>query len=319
MDKAGRILIVDDEPQNIKVLAQLLRPNYQVMAAKSGEVALTAARGPQAPDLILLDILMPEMDGYAVCRRLKEDTGTMHIPVIFLSALDAPDEEARGFELGAVDYIKKPFHPVIVSARIKTHMQLKRKSDLLEIMAAVDGLTEIANRRSFDLAIEKEIRRAERNRTILSLILIDIDFFKKYNDHYGHATGDDCLRKIAGVLKKSVRRPFDLAARYGGEEFAVILPETDGSGALYVAESIQQAVAEAKIPHAASGICPYVSVSMGVMSTKITASILPEHLIRQADTALYRAKQQGRNQICCQERNKDRKNGKIPPNSDCGR
>ena len=179
MDEFPRILIVDDERQNIKVLTDFLRDDYKIMAAKTGLQALEAARSPNPPDLILLDIVMPDLDGYDVCKMLKQDDKTMHIPVIFVTGLGSTTEEVKGFELGAVDYIKKPFRPVIVKARIKTHIQLKRKSDLLDRLASIDGLTEIPNRRSFDAALEREIRRAYRNDKDISLILLDIDLFKK--------------------------------------------------------------------------------------------------------------------------------------------
>ena len=219
-----RILIVDDQRQNIKVLKDFLRDDYKIMAAKTGEQALEAARSATPPDLILLDIIMPGMDGYHVCRQLKEDPKTMHIPVIFVTGLGSTSEEAKGFEMGAVDYITKPFRPVIVRARIKTHIQLKRKSDLLDRLASIDGLTEIPNRRCFDATLEREMRRAFRNRAWVSLILMDIDLFKKYNDHYGHAAGDTCLRRVAKAAERVLLRASDQVARYGGEEFGIILP-----------------------------------------------------------------------------------------------
>nr|WP_240192132.1 diguanylate cyclase [Desulforhopalus vacuolatus] len=217
MDKSSSILIVDDERHNIKVLSELLRKDYKIMAAKNGEQALKAVLGDNPPDLILLDIMMPGINGYEVCRKLKENDHSMHIPIIFVSALGSSDDESLGFELGAVDYITKPFKPVIVKARVRTHIQLKQKSDLLERMASIDGLTEIPNRRSFDETLEKEIRRSARNKMILSLILMDIDFFKKYNDQYGHAEGDDCLRRVAKAIDGCMQRATDFAARYGGK------------------------------------------------------------------------------------------------------
>ncbi len=294
--KAGRILVVDDEPHNIKLLSDFLKEGNKIMVAKEGEPALKVAWGPNPPDLILLDIIMPGLDGYEVCRRLKADDRSMHIPVIFITALDHADDETKGFNLGAVDFITKPFNPVIVKARVNTHLQLKRKTDLLEQLASLDGLTELPNRRSLDENLEKEIRRARRDNAALSLILIDIDHFKKYNDHYGHVAGDGCLKKVARVIKEAGKRGADFAARYGGEEFAVILPDTDAGGATQVAENTCWAVAALKLPHAASPIADHVSISIGV-STVLPKNeeLSPSDLITAADTALYQAKESGRN------------------------
>jgi diguanylate cyclase (GGDEF)-like protein len=297
MDKFSRILIVDDERHNIKVLTELLREEYKIMAAKTGEQALKAVQGPNPPDLILLDIMMPGIDGYEVCRRLKADSLSMHIPVIFVSALDASDDESHGFELGAVDYITKPFKPVVVKARVKTHIQLKQKSDLLERMASIDGLTDIPNRRNFDDTLERELRKATRNGSLLSLILMDIDFFKKHNDYYGHAEGDDCLRRVAKTVDACMKRASDFAARYGGEEFAVILPETDTDGAVHVAEKIRIRVAQLNISHAASDVADHVSISLGVATVSGSQDSSPVDIIKAADTFLYKAKETGRNRV----------------------
>lgn len=297
MDKLSRILIVDDERHNIKVLSELLREEYKIMAAKSGQVALNAAHGPNPPDLILLDVMMPELTGYEVCRQLKAHPRTMHIPVIFITALDATDDEAKGFELGAVDYIFKPFKPVIVKARVRTHIHLKRKTDLLDRMASIDGLTEISNRRSFDITLEKELRRIARSGAFLSLILSDIDFFKKYNDYHGHAQGDTCLRRVAKALADCANRSGDFSARYGGEEFAVILPGTDLDGAITIAEKIRTTVAELNISHAASTVADHVTLSLGVATVSGSQDISPVDLIMTADDFLYQAKKSGRNAV----------------------
>lgn len=295
MDESGRILIVDDERYNIKVLTDFLREDHKIMAARTGEQALKAVRGPNPPDLILLDIVMPGIDGYEVCRRLKADSRTMHIPIIFVTALDAADDEARGFELGAVDYITKPFKPVIVKARVRTHVQLKHKTDLLDRMASLDGLTGIPNRRSFDAALDKEIRRAARDGSVLSLVMMDIDFFKKYNDQYGHVAGDACLRRIAKAVEGVLKRASDFAARYGGEEFAMILPETDMDGAVQIAEEVRHAVAALYIQHTGSDVAAHVSLSLGVATVSADRNISPVELIEAADASLYQAKGNGRN------------------------
>jgi diguanylate cyclase (GGDEF)-like protein len=296
MSEPSRILIVDDEPHNIKVLTDYLRPEHKIMAVKSGEQALKVLKGPKLPGLILLDIMMPGIDGYEVCKRLKADPALMHIPVIFITAMSNCEQEVKGFELGAVDFITKPFNPVVVKARITTHLQLKRKTDLLERLASLDGLTGIPNRRSFNLTLDREIRRAARNGSDLSLILMDIDYFKQYNDRYGHLAGDTCLRQVAQVLDNLVKRASDFVARYGGEEFALILPETGCNEALRIAESVHAAVAQLKIPHAASRVAKTVSLSLGVASLKPDPGITADGMVDAADTSFYQAKQNGRNQ-----------------------
>ncbi len=303
MEKAGRILIVDDERNNILVLSDFLKKDYEVMTAQSGEEALKAANGPQLPDLILLDIMMPGIDGYEVCRRLKADSRTMHIPVIFVTALDEIDDEAKGFDSGAVDYITKPLNPLIVKARVKAHLQLKQKTDLFNRMASIDALTEIANRRGFDMTLEKEIRRAAREGAFLSLILMDIDFFKKFNDLYGHAAGDECLKKVAKAVAGVVRRASDFVARYGGEEFAMILPGTDSKGAIHVAEVVRRAVVELNISHADSDIAEHVSLSLGVATVSADKTTRPIDLFNSADASLYQAKDKGRNRVCSSDKN----------------
>lgn len=297
MDKFSRILIVDDERYNIKVLTELLREDYKIMAAKSGEQALKAVQGEILPDLILLDIMMPGIDGYEVCRRLKADPRTLNIPVIFVTALDASDDESLGFELGAVDYITKPFKSLIVKARVKTHILLKKKTDLLDNLAFLDGLTGIPNRRNFDMVLEKEVRRAARNQTFISLILMDIDFFKKYNDHYGHAEGDTCLRRVARGVQGCLSRASDFAARYGGEEFVIILPEADMAGAIMVAEKVRLMVAGMDIEHSASDITGFVTLSLGVATVVGDQDVSPVDLIKAADASLYKAKESGRNKV----------------------
>ena len=297
MNETSRILIVDDERYNIKVLTDFLREDHKIMAAKTGEQALKAAQGSNPPDLILLDIIMPGIDGYEVCKRLKADSRTMHIPVIFVTAMDASDDEAKGFELGAVDYITKPFKPVIVKARVRTHIQLKRKTDLLDRMTLMDGLTEIPNRRCFDVTLEKEIRRAARDGSFLSLVMMDIDFFKNYNDRYGHVAGDVCLQRVAKAIEGVLNRASDCAARYGGEEFAMILPGTDMESAIHVAEEVRSAVAALNIQHVSSDVAEHVSLSFGVATVAAGHKMSLLELIEAADASLYQAKKNGRNRI----------------------
>lgn len=291
-----RVLVVDDAPSNLHILCRGLGKEFQCETASNGLAALEKIKA-DPPDLVLLDILMPGMDGYEVCRRLKADKATRSIPVIFLTALDDADEEAKGLELGAVDYVTKPFRIPIVQARVRNHVEMKRHRDLLERHALLDALTGIPNRRNFDDALVKEWRRSWRNGSSLALIIADIDYFKDYNDHYGHRAGDICLRQVAQTIAATVRRPSDIVARYGGEEFAVILPSTDVEGALVVAHSIQDAVNGLNLPHTCSAVGDCLTVSQGVAAIIPDPNGEPHDLIEAADKALYKAKKAGRNRL----------------------
>jgi diguanylate cyclase (GGDEF)-like protein len=291
------VLVVDDMPANIRVLANSLKEDYIVQVASRGEKALEIARGEHPPDLILLDILMPDMDGYAVCRALKNDPRTSQIPIIFVSALNEVDDQEKGLHLGAVDYITKPFHMALVKARIHNHMTLKIKNDLLEKMSQIDGLTQVANRRHFDQTLDREFQRHSRTGSMLGLIMLDIDAFKPYNDNYGHGVGDDCLVKVANALSAVVGRRVDCLARYGGEEFAVILPDTDLQGVVQVANSLHHAIDQLHLPHAWSDVADHVTISVGCACRAVTPGLQKADLLRAADQALYDAKRSGRNRV----------------------
>jgi diguanylate cyclase (GGDEF)-like protein len=255
---------------------------------------------------------MPEMGGHDVIRQLKEDPLTKEIPVIFVTALSSTGDEEQGLKLGAVDYITKPFSPPIVKMRIHNHIRFVHHHRLLDRLAYLDPLTEIANRRRFDQVLVKELSRAARNCTSLSVGMVDVDFFKQYNDQYGHAMGDRALYQIASSLKASLERPGDLVARYGGEEFALILPETDAPAAGRVAEKARRAVENEKIPHTISSVSSHITVSAGTATVRFTGRAgeqlretrdgqtcehTVESLMLQADQHLYKAKQNGRNQV----------------------
>ncbi len=296
-DERQKILIVDDERFNINVLVELLKPEHKTTVAKNGRQALERVLMGTPPDLILLDVMMPGMDGYEVIHKLKDNEKTKNIPVIFITALSQTSDEAKGFDLGAVDYITKPFQPTIVKARVNTHLRLKRKSDLLESLVALDGLTEIPNRRRFDETLDLEWKRAIRNNNLLSLVLMDIDHFKLYNDNYGHAAGDVCLKKVARSIEKVPQRPADLVARYGGEEFVAVLPETDGEGATQIAEQMREAVFSLGVTHEFSSASDVVTISLGVATIYPVVEIDQKYLIEQADKGLYDAKEEGRNRF----------------------
>ena len=474
------ILIVDDTPANLRLLTRILSSEgYEVRVASSGKQALRSIES-KPPGLIILDIMMPEIDGYQVCQQLKTKDETCDIPVIFLSALDEVTNKVKAFELGGVDYITKPFEPIEVVARVENQLRLRelqlqlqeknvelkllltvtqaineasdvdtalnvileqvcqtlgwdfgevwmpsaeetllqshclwyggdqnlvdfheyhqyltfpfylglkqrilqsskiefienistddsrnhsqnfpqnfffksalsvpilfankllsilifysRKSQIfdqrsqdilqaiatqlgsmiqrkqaeallkkaneeLERLATFDWLTQIPNRRCFDEYLFQEWRRMAREEKPLSLIFCDVDYFKLYNDHYGHQEGDDCLQRVAQALRRAVKRPADLVARYGGEEFAVILPNTEGENAVIIAETIREEIKKLKIIHAYSNVSEYVTLSLGVSCLIPSQTYSPEPLVTFADQALYEAKKQGRDRV----------------------
>lgn len=312
----GNILLIDDLPENLKLLTELLSElNYTVRSAINGARALKSAKA-KLPDIILLDIHMPEMDGYQVCQAFKLDAELCDIPILFISALDDTFDKLKAFQVGGVDYITKPFQMEEVVARLETHLTIQRQKKRLqdeiakrkqtelilqeanrklELLANLDGLTQIANRRRFDNYLALEWQRHQREQHSLTLVFIDIDYFKRYNDTYGHQGGDDCLMRVAQAIAKVPQRPTDLVARYGGEEFAVILSNTNLDGGLKVATAIQTQVLNLKVPHQSSDVSEYVTLSIGVASLVPTLELSLETLIANADEALYTAKSQGRN------------------------
>lgn len=291
-----RILLVDDQPANIRLLNEVFRDDCDVLMATSGQQALDVC-AVQCPDLILMDIVMPEMDGMEVLRRLKGSDLTSQIPVIFVTGHHDDEAEEAGLQAGAVDFIAKPIRPVIVRARVRTHLMLKYQSDLLRDMAIIDGLTGIPNRRRFDEVLNIEWQRCVREKQVLSLALIDIDFFKQFNDTYGHQAGDACLVSVAHALRASLNRPPDLLARYGGEEFVCLLPQTTADGAIHVANELLESVRRLNIAHATSKAANVVTISVGVSTIQPTVAGDCAQSLRLADEALYRAKHSGRNTV----------------------
>ncbi len=291
-----RVLIIEDERPNRRLLVEILKDDYDLYLAPDGLRGLRRAMAEPAPDLILLDIRMPYMDGYHVLEHLRSDETTSDIPVIVLTAFGSTEDELRGLKLGAVDFIAKPFSPDILLARLANHLDIARQRRQLAWSAAVDPLTGLANRRHFDDALERAWRRCLRSREPLSVAIVDVDHFKLYNDHYGHAAGDDALRAVAACLDGAMRRPYDLAARYGGEEFVLVMPSTDATAAACIAEAARARVEAAGLAHARSA-CGVVTLSVG------GATIVPESeggmrsVVEAADQALYQAKRTGRNRI----------------------
>lgn len=296
LGRRQRILIVEDVKLNAQILVNALKDTYDLRVAHNGVEALAMVR-EEMPDLILLDIIMPEMDGYEVCARLQSDPNTRDIPILFLTALEGDQNEAYGIELGAMDYIRKPFNVPIVKAKIRNHLELKRYKDILKRDSRIDGLTRIPNRRRFDEAYVEERDRARRTKTPLAVLMIDLDRFKLYNDAYGHLQGDDVLRLVAQTLYHALHRPGDLVARWGGEEFVVLLPQTDLEGAVTVAERLRKAVWELEMPHESSPVAKVLTVSIGVAASKAGQPWSYDMLLQWADEAVYRAKAEGRNKV----------------------
>lgn len=307
--RPSQILIVDDDPTAIQVLNKAVADLGECRFALGGRAALEMLRD-FAADLVLLDAAMPGLDGYSTCRAIKREHPDL--PVIFVTAAHDPESEVRALEAGAVDFISKPVVPQVVRARVSTHLKLKAQNDLMQAMMLSDPLTGIANRRALDEHLRIEWQRARRHWRPLSLLMIDIDHFKAYNDHYGHLAGDRCLQRVADAIVGSLGRASDLAARYGGEEFAVLLPETHLTDAGVLAERIGAAVRELVIPHAPSAVAECVTVSIGVAGAMSEDSrryvamepgtAMGHDLFERADAALYAAKGAGRNRVICDGR-----------------
>jgi len=296
-EKKHTILLVDDHPPNIYLLAEALMEDHEIVVATNGAQALEIASQEPRPDLILLDILMPGMDGYEVCERLKSDAQTKPIPVIFITAKSGEDDETRGLGCGAVDYITKPFSMPIVRARVRTHLEFKKHRDMLENLSNLDGLTGIPNRRMFEAHLDRAWRLGAREESLVTVIMADIDHFKAYNDSQGHLAGDECLRKVARTINDQTRRPMDLVARYGGEEFVGVLYGSSPEGALAVAEGMRAAIERMALAHARSPVADHVTVSVGVASLVPSKDGSPTALVGAADQALYSGKESGRNAV----------------------
>ncbi|MGQ0799438.1 MAG: diguanylate cyclase [Pseudomarimonas sp.] len=292
-----KVLVVDDQPLIIQALYAILGDDYEVFMATSAAEAMQACI-ENPPDLILLDVIMPGMSGLDLCRALKRDMHTRDIPVMFVTAQNSPEEETAGLDVGAVDFISKPLNAPVVRARVRTHVTLKRQGDWLRSQALLDGLTGIPNRRKFDATLDALWRECARKGTPLSLIMLDVDHFKSYNDRYGHGQGDVCLRAIAAAIHSTVGDSRELAARYGGEEFACVLPECSLEDAMQRAEQILRAVESLQLEHLESGLPQrIISVSAGV-ACLIPDDALPcTELVVRADTLLYAAKAGGRNVV----------------------
>ncbi|WP_100643759.1 diguanylate cyclase domain-containing protein [Alteromonas facilis] len=287
------VLVVDDEPINAEILSHALQQKYWVHVAASGQQAIDfVSRRPV--DLILLDIRMPGMDGYEVLRQLKRQDNTKSIPVMFVTGEGSTDDELKGLQLGAVDYVRKPFQLPLAMARIGMQIDLKLKTDMLKAYADADGLTRISNRRRFDQALHDAFVESVEEQRTLGLVLLDIDFFKQYNDHYGHGAGDEVLKKVARVINGAAKRSKDLAARVGGEEFALLLPDVSIEAIQSIAERIHMTIADLKIEHKKSQVSEFLTVSIGAVCIKPNTQNTESDVYNAADKLLYDAKHKGR-------------------------
>ena len=293
--KEFTILITDDEKTNLDILGSILAPTYNLLISRSGARALDLAR-EHKPDLILLDVLMPEMTGFDVIAKLKETKETENIFVIFITGLTSIEDEEKGFFLGAVDYITKPFNKAIVKARVNNHIKIVDQMRTIERYGMIDPLTKISNRRGFENRLNAEWSKAFQEKTSISILVMDVDKFKNYNDTFGHQQGDAALKGFAEIASKTLKRTSDFAARWGGEEFVILLPGTDMEGAVGVAERVRENV-EAEVILTEEGQETRITVSIGVNSVIPAVDAPTADFISKADQALYKAKESGRNRV----------------------
>jgi len=287
-----KVLIIDDSPDALAVAkVRLAKENLQIVCADCGRAGIEAARR-EKPDLILLDVDMPDISGFEVCRILKADPELCMIPILFLSAATEPEDKVHGLDLGAVDYVGKPFDAFELRARVRAALRTKHLQDLLMEHAHIDPLTGLPNRRALMERLHSEWARIERHNGQLSFIMADLDNFKLVNDLHGHHIGDKMLQETARVIAEECRDT-DLPARYGGEEFAIVVPNEPATGAVRLAERCRQEIAKNCLVLHQETLS--ITASFGVSDAGGAASI--EELMRRADEALYRAKQNGRNRV----------------------
>lgn len=297
------ILVVDDQPRNLKVLITFLKEHsFQIRVAISGEQALKYME-KEVPDLILLDVMMPGIDGFETCRQIKGNPQTAALPILFMTALDSVTDKVAGFEAGGADYITKPFQQMEVLARVNAHMTIRKQQQellqqkkLMQKMSITDDLTGLYNRRHLNTHLIREFEHCKRYKTALSCIMLDLDHFKQVNDSHGHEFGDEVLRSVSALIKESVRSS-DYVFRFGGEEFVVLLPETKKEGAMRTAEKIRSTIAAAHIQNSQRTISIRVTISGGVATFQAGDEYAANNLINLADKALYTAKETGRNRI----------------------
>ncbi|MDE7245324.1 MAG: diguanylate cyclase [Oscillospiraceae bacterium] len=300
MDK---ILVIDDSPVQGEFLRSILSENFEITICQTGREGLLTARNGNF-SLILLDIIMPDMDGYMLLRELKASEVTKYIPVVLITSLSDVQHEEKGLLMGAVDYITKPFSPVIIKARVKTHIQLYHYQMKFKAEASVDALTGVANRRRYEEESVIKWQSAIRFKLPFTICMFDIDNFKAYNDTYGHPAGDKVLSAVAACISSRLQRSTDFFARYGGEEFVALYVGDDATPTFEFMKSIRQAVEDLHISHSHS-VSQWVTVSVGGVTHIPTAEDSFDTYLKIADTMLYDAKRFGRNQVVWSNANKE--------------
>ncbi|MBI9092827.1 MAG: diguanylate cyclase [Desulfobacterium sp.] len=309
------ILLAEDDPFTRAMLEQILSDQgYRIKMAENGQEALKTFYASNDIDLIITDMNMPEMNGLELIRRLRDEGN--NLPIIVLTSNLEIKTAVSAIYSGANAYLLKDEniedtfvhaiehawdHYQLAREKHRLMIKLEEKNQELERLSFLDGLTGISNRRYFDMMIEKEWRRAKRDKFPIAIAMIDIDYFKFYNDSYGHQAGDDCLKQVANALKEGMFRPGDLIARYGGEEFVAVMPQNGLKGAMVVAERMQQNIRQLALPHRKSDVSPHITVSIGLACMVPDQRSQTAQLIERADTCLYSAKDQGRNRICHSE------------------
>ncbi|BCS89491.1 GGDEF domain-containing response regulator [Pseudodesulfovibrio sediminis] len=320
----AKILIVDDKPENLLTLESLLDyPDLELVRADSGAEALAQILDHDFA-LVLLDVHMPDMSGYEVAELMRGNKKTRNIPIIFVTAEVSNQQHIfKGYESGAVDYLFKPLEPVVFRSKVNVFLKIFRQKEALErnareldrklveleelqqqleetneqlhMLSITDGLTGLYNKRQFNQLMADEWSRSMRHKSPFSVVLMDIDLFKEYNDTYGHAVGDECLRKVAAALTDVVKRGQDKVARVGGEEFAIILPDTDIEGAQLIGERVRSCIEDLCVIHQSSTVCEFVTASVGTCSTIPNMTNSSKDFMIRADQAMYQAKSAGRN------------------------
>lgn len=294
--KNAKVLVVDDQPANIQLVYQVLSPHYNIFMAKSGREAIALCH-KQPPDIILLDVVMPDMSGLEVCKILKNDPLYAEIPIIFITSFVSVENEIECWEAGCVDYVMKPINQLTLMNRVKSHLTLKRQTDILKRSAYLDGLTGIYNRRYFDIHSAEIYDQCKSNQTSICVALIDVDFFKRFNDCYGHLEGDACLRKVAKALTIEIGE-HGFISRYGGEEFVAVLPNLTSENATNLVFSLCSRIESLCIPHEDSECSKFVTISAGSSYIDVIDESLPlSQIIEQVDKLLYESKQHGRNRV----------------------
>lgn len=291
-----KILIIEDGELNRKVLVDTLQGTYKLHTVSSGKDAIKVVRRFH-PHLILLDILLPDINGFDVLKQFKEMHDIKNTPVLIITGLDNDEDEEKGLSMGAVDYIRKPFNSFLVKARVNTHIQIVKQMLMIEKLSFYDSLTCLPNRRKFDYHLEYEWHRAVRKKTLMGLLMMDLDNFKNYNDYYGHAQGDAMLKAVAGVLKSILNRSTDIPCRWGGEELAVLVPETTEEGLLLIAEKIRAEIEMLKVPHLRSNEATGITISIGAGYMVPHQDELLGEFVETVDRLLYKAKNEGKNQV----------------------